>query len=598
MTEPRPRNDHRIHNDRLGAFRDELKRRDLQGFVVAHTDEHTSEYTPAYAQRLAWLTGFDGSAGLGVVLDHTASIYVDGRYTLQVKLQVDGAAYEFLALKKDAEIDWIVATATPGSRIGFDPWLHTEAWAKRASAALEQAGLTLVAVDRNPIDAIWSDQPERPQGIAVPHVIDFTGEESLSKRQRLSENFDNAHAAVITALDSIAWLLNIRGSDVDRTPLVTSFAILHKNSDVDLYIDPIKVTDDLTAHLGAGVRLHNRADFVAGLKALAAQQKTVLVDQDSASAFVIRALDGATLVLGRDPCLLPKARKNTVEIDGTRRAHVRDGAALTSFLGWLAANAQSNDLDELKAAAKLYDFRKATGVLKDLSFDSISGAGPNGAVVHYRVTEASNRPIKQGELFLIDSGGQYLDGTTDVTRTIAVGHVGAEEKDRFTRVLKGHIAIATARFPKGTSGAQLDALARMPLWQAGLNYDHGTGHGVGSYLSVHEGPQRISSFGSAPLEPGMIVSNEPGYYKTDRYGIRIENLVVVKTADDIDGDIPVYEFETLTLAPIDINLVERSLLTDAEAAWLNAYHARVRDTLTTLVDEKTAVWLESATQAI
>lgn len=586
-----------IHQQRLHDLRAELRAQGLNGYVVAHTDEHNSEYTPAYAERLSWLTGFDGSAGLGVVLLDKASIYVDGRYVLQVRAQVDGALYEYCSLKREAEARWISDNASAGARIGFDPWLHGEAWVTRTAEILGEAGIALVPVAENPIDRIWTDRPAPPAAAAVPHSVTLAGEDSASKRQRLAADLA-ADAVVITALDSVAWLLNMRGSDITHMPVALAFAILHKDGRVDLFMDPAKAGEDLRRHLGNEVTIQPKAAFEDGLKELSG--KRVLVDKDGTPQAVIQILmdAGAEVVRGVDPCQLPKACKNRAELEGARAAHLRDGAALTRFLAWLAAEAPKGGLDELTAAERLHEFRRETGLLRDLSFDSISGAGPNGAIVHYRATPATNRPIEPGTLFLIDSGGQYDDGTTDVTRTIAIGPAGAEERDRFTRVLKGHIAIATARFPEGTTGAQLDVLARLPLWQVGLNYDHGTGHGVGSYLSVHEGPQRISPAGHAPLQPGMIVSNEPGYYKADAYGIRIENLLAVRPAEGLDGERAMLEFETLTLAPIDLDLVEPAMLEGTEREWLNAYHARVRTELLPLVDGATATWLATATRAI
>lgn len=591
------------HTARLKALRAELARLGLAGYVVAHTDEHKSEYTPDYAQRLAWLTGFTGSAGQGVVLADKAAMFVDGRYTLQVRTEVDAADYEYLHLTDNPSRDWIAANIKKGDHIGYDAWLHTVSWVNELSAALEAAGAKLVPVERNPIDVIWPNQPSPSIRPAIVHPIEFSGESSNSKRTRLAVQIAEARAdaAIFTSLDSIAWLLNIRGSDVHHTPLVIAFAILNGDATVDLYIDPRKLTDEVRDHLGPEVRLHPKTDFEAGLTALGAGRKTVLADVNSASAAVFNILEKAGAMIKRQPdlCQLPKARKNIIELEGCRAAHRRDGAALTRFLAWVDEVGPTGKVDEVAASDQLEAFRRETNLLKDLSFPTISGAGPNGAIVHYRAAPETARMITPGMLYLVDSGAQYADGTTDVTRTIAIGAPGAEEKDRFTRVLKGHIAIATARFPKGVTGAQLDVLARMPLWQAGFNYDHGTGHGVGSYLGVHEGPQGISkAYSGTALEPGMIVSDEPGYYKSGGYGIRIENLIVVREAADVQGDMPVYEFETLTLAPIDTRLVERSLLTDAEADWLNRYHARVADVITPQVDAKTAAWLKVATAPI
>ncbi len=589
--------------DRLDMLRTELGRLDLSGFVIAHTDEHKSEFTPDRARRLTWLTGFTGSAGLAIVLTNSAAIFVDGRYVLQVRAQVDGEAYDYLHMMETPPLDWLVSSAQAGDRIGYDPWLHDINWTTILKKALNAKGAELVAVNKNPIDVIWDGQPEPSTRPAVPHTIEFSGESSLVKRQKLAEQIRQAraHAAVFTALDSIAWLFNIRGTDVEHTPLVIAFAILNEDATADLFINPSKITDVVKSHLGDQVRLHSKSDFDNGLRLLGEAKKRILVDPNSASTAVFDLLEraGAIILPHVDICQLPKAIKNQTEINGARAAHIRDGAALTRFLAWMSVHGPSGDLDEVTAADQLEIFRHETGQLKDRSFPSISGAGPNGAIMHYKVRAETARKIEPGMLYLIDSGGQYLDGTTDVTRTIAIGMPGPEEKDRFTRVLKGHIAIATARFPTGTSGTQLDTLARLSLWRAGLNYDHGTGHGVGSYLNVHEGPQGITkNYVTAPLQPGMIISNEPGYYKPGAYGIRIENLVVVRKADNVQGDIPVCEFETLTLAPIDINLIAHELLTDDEVGWLNNYHARVLEIISPLVDSVTAKWLAQVTAPI
>lgn len=586
--------DHVTTNARLQCLRQELEARGLDGFVVAHTDEHNSEYTPSYAARLAWLTGFDGSAGLGAVLRERAAIFTDSRYTLQVRAQTDGSNYDYRDLTADCAGKWLEEVGVPGQVIGFDPWLHSEGWVEKTAARLQERGMTLVPTIGNPIDSIWTDQPAPPSDVVEPHDIAYAGESSEDKRRRLAADLE-ADAAVITALDSIAWLLNIRGRDVHCTPVVVAFAVLHKDARVDLYIQPEKVTDAVRQHLGGDISIRPKTDFLKGLSALSG--RVVQVDKAGVSVAILNALKdaGAEVKKDVDPCVLPKARKNEVELSGTRAAHIRDGAAVTRFLAWLDQEAPKGGLDEIKVADRLQTFREDTGALRDLSFDTISGAGPNGAIVHYRVTSETNRPLKTGELYLVDSGAQYLDGTTDITRTIAIGDVGAEERDRFTRVLKGHIAIATARFPKGTSGGQLDVLARMPLWQIGLNYGHGTGHGVGSYLSVHEGPQRISPAGHVSLEAGMILSNEPGFYKADAFGIRIENLVVV-TPSALAEDY--FEFETITLAPIDRKAIDRTVLTEGEAAWLNSYHRRVREALTPHLDSETASWLAAATSEI
>jgi Xaa-Pro aminopeptidase len=591
------------HGERLKKLRDELKRLNLDGYVVAHTDEHKSEYTPEYAQRLTWLSGFTGSAGQVVVLNGKAAIFIDGRYTLQARDEVDAATYEFLHLIDNPPRDWIVSEVKKGGRIGYDPWLHSITWVEEMKAALGKKGADLVAVEANPIDAIWTGQPAPSIRPAEPHALEFAGETSLSKRQRLAAKIAEAgaDAAVFTSLDSIAWLFNIRGADVEHSPLVLAFAILNRDATAELFIDPRKVTGDLKAHLGPDIRRHPKTAFKTGLEALGKTAKTVLVDANSAAAAVFNILEdsGADITRQGDLCQHPKALKNETELEGARAAHRRDGAALTRFLSWIIENGPKGGIDEIAASDKLEAMRRENNLFRDLSFGTISGAGPNGAIVHYSAKPETARKIEAGMLYLVDSGAQYPDGTTDVTRTVAIGTPGLEEIDRFTRVLKGHIAVATARFPKGTTGAQLDTLARMALWQEGYNYDHGTGHGVGSYLSVHEGPQNISKSGTAAaLEPGMILSNEPGYYKAGHYGIRIENLLVVREATGVKGDIPVYEFEVLTLAPIDTRLIDRALLTDAEAEWLNRYHARVREVLTPEVDAATAKWLAEATAPI
>ena len=586
---------------RLAALRAELARRGLSGFVVPRADEHQGEYVPPRAQRLSWLTGFSGSAGVAVVLAARAAIFVDGRYALQVGEQVDTGLFEPLHSTDTPPATWLAEALGAGEALGHDPWLHTERDAARLRTACEQAQARLVACETNPIDAIWEDQPPAPLAPVVPHDIAFAGESAADKRHRLAATLVKEHvdAAVVTAPDSIAWLLNIRGADVANTPLPLAFAMLHDSSEVDLFIDPRKLSPRTRQHLGNWVRVRAPDSLEAALRDLGREGKAVRIEPAGAPARLFAVLDeaGGTIVRREDPCAAPKARKNAVELDGIRAAHIRDGAALTRFLSWLDAEASGGGVDELIAAAKLAAFRAANAHFQGLSFDTISGAGPNGAIVHYHATPATNRRLEPDSLYLVDSGGQYLDGTTDVTRTVALGTPTVEHRDRFTRVLKGHIAIATARFPEGTSGSQLDTLARLHLWRAGIDYDHGTGHGVGSYLCVHEGPQRISKLPNrVPLEPGMVVSNEPGYYKPGAYGIRIENLVaVVEVGTPDGGEKPMLGFETLTKAPIDRALVEPALMTAEEIAWLDSYHADVRETLTPLLDPQTAAWLATAT---
>jgi len=586
---------------RLDALRAEMARQGLDGFIVPHADEFQNEYLPPSAERLAWITGFTGSAGAAVILKDKAAAFTDGRYTIQIREQVDAGLFDIRHITDEPPKDWVAEHLGEGGRLGYDPWLHTERALETWRKAAEKAGGELVAVEHNPLDAVWTDRPSAPAAPIAAHGEEFAGESSAAKRERVAKALAEAGAdsAVITAPDSIAWLLNIRGGDVAHTPLPLSFAILYATGRVEWFVDPAKVGADLAGHLGDDVTVRGADEFEGALWALG--NNRVLADPAGTAALVFERLGkaGAQIIRADDPCQLPKARKNRVEIEGMRAAHRRDGAALTRFLAWLAAEAPKGGVGEIAAADKLEAFRFEGEHITDLSFRTISGSGPNGAIVHYTVTPDSDRTLGTGELYLVDSGGQYRDGTTDVTRTVAIGEPTAEMRDRFTRVLKGHIGIATVRFPDGTTGSHLDILARQALWQAGLDYDHGTGHGVGSYLGVHEGPQRISKIAnSVALKPGMIVSNEPGYYKAGAYGIRIENLVCV-TALEIEGaEKPMLGFETLTLAPIDLALVDPALLTSPETEWLNAYHARVREALIPLVDEATAAWLAGATRAV
>jgi len=585
---------------RLAAVRKELAAQGLAGFLVPRADEHQGEYIPKRAERLAWIANFTGSAGLVIVLKDKAAIFVDGRYTIQVREQVDAQLFEIRHLINEPPEAWIAANLKKGEVLGFDPWLTTPDAAQRYREAARKSGAELKAVDRNPLDAAWTDQPPEPIAPIWPQATQHAGLSAAEKRALIARKLKEKgqDAAVISAPDSLAWLLNIRGGDVPRTPFALGYAVIDKEGKVDFFVDPRKLTAEARAHLGNEVAVQPKTGFLPALDVLGKSGATVVVDGMTAGVAIYDRLKaaGAKPAVGEDPCALPKACKNPVEVEGSRAAHRRDGAAVSQFLHWLSIEAPKGGLDEITAADKLAEFRRRGDLFRDFSFDTISAAGPNGAICHYKVTEQSNKPIPVNWLYLVDSGGQYLDGTTDITRTIAVGAVSAEMKDRFTRVLKGHIALGTTRFPRGTTGSALDSIARRPLWEVGLDYDHGTGHGVGSYLSVHEGPQRISKMPNrVPLEVGMIVSNEPGYYKDGEYGIRIENLVTVIEDKAHPG---MLAFETLTLAPIDLNAVDRSLLTADEVAWLNAYHKRVRETITPLVDAKTAKWLEEATRAI
>jgi Xaa-Pro aminopeptidase len=584
-------------------LRAELKRRGLDGFLVPRADAHQGEYVPESDGRLQWLTGFSGSAGLAAVLDDEAAIFVDGRYTIQVREQVDMAVFPARHLINEPLTDWLAGLLKPGKKLGFDPMLHTVREVRKLREVCAEAGAELVAVEENPLDAVWEDRPEPPLGQVMLHPEALAGKSASAKIAEIQAEVlkKKADACVLTQPDSIAWLFNIRGADVPHTPLPLSFATVPVEGRPTLYIDGRKLSNSVRDALEKLSNLAEPSGFKAGLAGLGAAGQKVLIDPGLAGEAVATAITdaGGTLVEATDPVLLPKAIKNQTEIAGARAAHLRDAVAYAKFLCWFDETAPTGQLDEIGAARKLEDFRVGTGALKDISFDTISGAGPNGAICHYRVSEKSNLPIPVGKPFLIDSGAQYEDGTTDITRTIAVGDMSAEMKRNNTLVLKGHIAISAARFPEGTTGAQLDTLARIDLWKAGLDFDHGTGHGVGSYLSVHEGPQRIAKTGSVPLKPGMILSNEPGYYPAGEYGIRIENLELVTEAEPVEGgERNMLGFETLTLAPIDTRLVDVSLLTADERDWLNDYHKLVLKMVGPLLDEKTRTWLESVTKPI
>ncbi len=583
------------------ALRAELKRRGLDGFVVPRADRQQNEYLPASEERLAWLTGFTGSAGLGVVLAERAVLFVDGRYTVQAGSQVDGKLFAIEHLVDSPPEQWLEKNLKSGVKLGYDPWLHTTESVEKLRKACATAGAELLAVSGNPIDALWSDRPAPPAGPVSLRDVKLAGESAPDKLKRVQGELKKlrADALVVSDPQNVAWAFNIRGADVAHTPIALAFALIPREGKPVLYLDGAKL-DNKTRHALeeiASVRAPAElTDDVAQLKG-----KTVRLDQASAADALTRLVEssGGRPLRGADPITLMKAVKNHAEIAGTRAAHKRDGVAMARFLAWLAREAPTGIVTEIDAVEALESFRRDTGVLKDISFATIAGSGPNGAIVHYRVTRASNRTLKPNELFLVDSGAQYEDGTTDITRTVAIGAPSEEMRDRFTRVLKGHIAIATAIFPENTSGAQLDPLARIALWQAGLDFDHGTGHGVGSYLSVHEGPARISKLGTVPLRRGMILSNEPGYYKTAAYGIRIENLVLVIAAPEPAGaEKPVNAFETLSLAPIDRTLIDTRLLTAKERHWVDSYHARVQEAIAPLLDAETQHWLDAATRPL
>ena len=584
---------------RLAALREELARRKLTGFVIPRADQQQNEYVPPSEERLAWLTGFTGSAGLAVVLPQEAAIFVDGRYTLQAAKQVDAKAWAVESLIDPPPESWVAAHLKAGDRLGFDPWLHTFSAAERLSAACTKAGAELVAVDGNPVDTIWQDRPQPPLAPVAVHGLEHAGVTEADKLTQIRGEIDKlgVDALVVSDSHAVAWSFNIRGADVAHTPLPLSYALVPKEGRPTIFIDHRKLSNLTRDHLEQSADVREPDAMAPTLMALARSGAAIALDNATAADALSRLIAGAggKPVRGSDPVALLKAVKNATEIKGTKTAHVRDAVALARFLAWIDREASSGKLTEIDAVEALETFRRDTGALKDVSFPTISGTGPNGAIVHYRVTRKSNRRIAPGDLLLIDSGAQYEDGTTDVTRTMAVGEPTDEMRDRFTRVLRGHIAIARAVFPDGTTGAQLDTLARQYLWAVGLDFEHGTGHGVGSYLSVHEGPARISKLGTTPLKRGMILSNEPGYYKTDGFGIRIENLELVVAAEIRGAEKPMNAFETLTLAPIDRRLIDVAMLSRDELDWLNAYHARVRAEVRPALDEATKSWLDQAT---
>ncbi|TAH32611.1 MAG: aminopeptidase P family protein [Alphaproteobacteria bacterium] len=581
----------------LNKLRQKLHEMDLDGFIVPHGDEYQNEYLPDCSKRLEFLTGFSGSAGAAIVLRNKAAVFADGRYTIQVKKQVDAKQFEICHLIASPPADWLAKNAANGAKIGYDPSLHTMPELDRYSAALKDKNIGLEAVAQNPIDQIWAARPKPP--VMPVQIWDkkYAGLSFAQKRAQIAELLQDAGCAavVLTQPDSIAWLLNIRGADIPFNPLALSFAVLHANETLDWYINGRKLDNTVRKYLGNTVSVRREEDFLSDFKSL--RGKKVWIDPATANLQIKSTLceSGADLYRAEDPCVLPKACKNKTEQSGMRAAHKRDGVAMAKFLHWLDGQNPAKH-DEISVAEKLAQFRGADRLYRGDSFDTIAGFGKNGAIVHYRADPKTKSKLSANNILLLDSGAQYLDGTTDITRTISLGKVTAEQRDRFTRVLRGHIALATAQFPEGTSGSQLDSLARQFLWQAGLDYDHGTGHGVGCYLCVHEGPQRISKVPNrVALRPGMVISNEPGYYKTGEYGIRIENLIMVNAAKGKKGFL---EFETLTLAPIDRKLVDAKMLSSSERKWLNDYHARVYRVLHKKLDKKQAAWLKKATVAL
>ena len=588
---------------RLAAFREELLRRKLTGFVIPRADQQQNEYVPPADERLAWLTGFTGSAGMAIALLQKAAIFVDGRYTVQAPKQVDTNAWSVQSLVEPPPENWITDHLKSGDRLGFDPWLHTTAATERLKAACAEVGAELVAVETNPIDAVWHERPMPPLGAVTIHPMEYAGETEIDKLVRIRAEITRLGVDAIVLSDShaVAWTFNIRGADVSHTPLPLSYALVARDGRPQVFIDHRKLSNSARNHLEVSADVQEPDALVTSLRELAASGASIALDGATAADALSRLITdaGGKPIRGSDPIAMLKAMKNPVEIQGTMTAHRRDAVALAKFLAWIDREAPKGVLTEIDTVEALETFRRNTGALKDISFPTIAGTGPNGAIVHYRVTRKSNRRIALGDLLLIDSGAQYEDGTTDVTRTIAIGEPTDEMRDRFTRVLRGHIAISRAVFPDGTTGAQIDSFARQFLWHAGLDFAHGTGHGVGSYLSVHEGPARISKLGTTPLKRGMILSNEPGYYKTDAFGIRIENLELVVEAKIDGAEQPMNEFQTLTLAPIDRRLINAHRISKRELNWINDYHARVRCEIAPLIDDKeTRTWLHAATEPL
>ncbi len=584
---------------RLAALRSELKARGLGGFVVPRADEHQNEYVPPGAERLAWLTGFTGSAGATIVLADKAAVFVDGRYTIQAREQLDGKLFSIRDLVSDPPSRWLAREAPRGASIGYDPWLHTPAAVEALRKGAEEAGAKLVAVGSNPIDAIWSDRPPAPSAPVVQHPERLAGESVAKKLARVASALGKADGLVLSDPHAVAWAFNIRGGDVAHTPLPLSWALVPREGRAKIYVESAKLSNSVRAALEDIADVREPATLAADLDNLAREKKTLMFDSATAPEKLVALYraGGGVADVGADPTALMKAKKNAAELKGSRAAHLRDGAAMVEFLAWFSTEAPKGKLTEIGAARALETFRRATGKLKEISFDTISAFGPHAALPHYRVTERSDAKIGKG-IYLVDSGAQYVDGTTDITRTTIVGAPKGDMRDKYTRVLKGHIAIATAVFPQGTTGAQIDAYARRALWEAGTDFDHGTGHGVGAYLSVHEGPQRISKLGGVALEPGMIVSNEPGYYREGAYGIRIENLIVVEERKIAGAERKMFGFETITFAPIDTALVDVRLMTREEIAWLNAYHKAVWEKLEAKVSPAARKWLKAATKKV
>ena len=584
---------------RLADVRSEMAKDNLDAFIVPRADEYLGEYVPPQNERLQWLSGFSGSAGMVIVLKAAAAIFVDGRYTIQVRQQVPSDSFDFHHLIDEPPIQWLANHLDKNARVGIDARMHSLSWFETSEKRLAKRDIDLVEIADNPIDLHWQDRPVPGNQLAMLLGQNYTGEDSLTKRRRIAASIKQSGAdiALISQLDSIAWLLNIRGADVPRLPVLLAFATLQENGDMVIYTDPRKLPNDFPQHVGKGVTIKEESQLLEALQQLGSSSAKVLADPAMANAWCqLRCRDtGCELIAGTDPVMIPKAQKNPVELGGIRNCHVRDGSAVSRYLAWIDREVADGKLyNEAELADQLEAFRRELSDIHDLSFDTISAAGANGALCHYNHNNGAPATLEMNNLYLVDSGGQYSDGTTDITRTVIIGEPTDEHRKMFTLVLKGHIALARAVFPKGTSGVQLDALARQFLWREGLDYDHGTGHGVGAFLSVHEGPQRIAKSGSQQeLLPGMVVSNEPGYYQEDCFGIRCENLVIV--IERADG---MLAFETITFAPFDTRLVDNSMMTADELQWLDNYHGQVREKLSPALDGDDLNWLENSTRAV
>lgn len=597
--------------ERISELRAQLKKQNIDGFILPRSDKHLNEYVPAHDERLLWLTGFSGSAGLAIILANSAAIFIDGRYTLQVQSEVDLDVITPVSISVQSPADWLKANIKRGMKIGLDPTLHSVKSYDQFHQAIGEASSTLQSLKINPVDAIWTDQPDLPANPIINHPKKYAGMDPAEKISEIQTTIKEkgCEAFVATAPESICWLFNIRGSDVSHTPIMLANAIIHTRAKPEIFLDASRLNARANEIITANARILSPDAFEERLAALGAKFKKVLIDPVRTNSAIYQTLRAsrADIIRGNDPCSLPKAIKNKAEIEGSRQAHIRDGLAMTRFLHWVDETSKTTELDEIACAKQLEQFRAETGALKDISFETISGAGPNGAIVHYRVSEQTNRTLNNGDLYLVDSGAQYQDGTTDITRTIAISKTTDPTNSQptnpmrrhYTLVLKSHIGLATAHFPKGTRGVDLDPLARVHLWQAGLDFNHGTGHGVGSFLSVHEGPQGISKNAMVPLQSGMIISNEPGYYREGSYGIRLENLILVKDPEDITGgEQPMMAFETLTMAPFDRTLIDCDLLTKRELKWLNNYHRKVWKTLSPELKGAEKAWLKAATASI